>query len=163
GIAAAGAYGFTRRATVRLYLELRVLFGGRCDTDPQYPWFRAILRGRGGGSQPRRAERLAERAAEYRLRVIGPGDVYSLSGAPPDFFGGLLARIAPVCPEKAAHVGGEALTQIIDGGIRVARDRGAPSLRGEALMGVLMLACGHGCADDPLHPWIAEAMREGSG
>src|SRR5262245_45441568 len=34
----AGGYGFTNRGPVRLFIEMRFLFGSAFDTDPQYPW-----------------------------------------------------------------------------------------------------------------------------
>src|SRR5262245_54088671 len=38
GITKATSYGLTQRDTVRLYVELMVLFGSHFDTDPQHPW-----------------------------------------------------------------------------------------------------------------------------
>jgi hypothetical protein len=35
-----------------------------------------------------------------------------------------------------------------------------PAIRGENLMAKLMFVLGHGCADDPLYPWVARTLRD---
>jgi hypothetical protein len=172
GLAQADGYGFDQRGPVRLYLELMVLFGSRFDTDPQYPWARAVLTGQ--GSQLRRARSLYQHALDYRRAVAGPKDAYALRAlrnirawtagpidfAPDDLVPAMLALIADLYPEKADYVGGEALAALIRKGRDGARVQRFTSPRAMALVVILMLAFGHGCGTDPFYPWIARTLRD---
>jgi hypothetical protein len=63
-------------------------------------------------------------------------------------------------PQKAAYIGEEALTTLIQDGRAEARKFGFTTLRAEALVVVLMFAFGHGCTDDPLYPWISRTLTD---
>jgi hypothetical protein len=174
GMERAAGYGFDLRGPVRLYLELMLLFGSRFDTDPQYPWAAEILTNRDSGSQMQRAERLYERTMDYRRKVAGPADSYTLNALrrirafavqslsfPPDaLVPTMLGEITQVYPEKAAYIGSEGLSALIRQGGDGARNQRFATPRGMALVVVLMLAFGHGCGADPLYPWIARTLRD---
>jgi len=174
GMERATNYGFTTRGPVRLYLELMLLLGSHFDTDPQYPWVTEILAGRDSGPQMDRAARLYERTMDYREKVAGPNDAYSLDALRNiavlarqplslpgnDFLAGMLREIALVYPEKAAYVGDEGISALIRKGMDGARMQRFSTARGMALVVLLMLAMGHGCGSDPLYPWIAQTLRD---
>lgn len=175
GMAAAERHGFDLRGPVRMYLELMLLFGSRFDTDPQYPWFHELLTAEPDAPQMQRAGRIHARVTEYRRQVAGPDDDYTFAALrrilqfaeqpldypPAQIVGEMARQFAAVYPEKVAWLGEPALTNLIEEGVETARRLKSPSARGEALMSVLMFAFGHGCADDPLYPWIANTIRDG--
>jgi hypothetical protein len=174
GIGQAKSYGFTFRGPVRLYLELMLLFGTHFDTDPQYPWAAEILTDQDTGSQMDRAERLYEKTMDYREKVAGPQDAYSLEALKQiaifarqhislpshDFIPGMLQYINIIYPQKADYVGDEGLESLIHKGIECAQLMQFSTVRGMTLVIVLMLAFGHGCAADPLYPWIERTLKD---
>ena len=174
GMARAGGYGFTFRGPVRFYLELMLLFGSHFDTDPQYPWAAAILRDQEGGPQMQRAERLWEMTRDYRDTVAGQQDAYTLTALrrisdrarqpltvpSADFASFMREEMTRAYPQKATYVGEAGLTALIGRATAPARAHGFSTPRGAALLVVLMFAFGHGCADDPLYPWIARTLTD---
>ena len=79
GITQARGHGITFRGPVRLYLELMLLFGSHFDSDPQYPWAIEILNDQDGTNQMQRAKNLYRRTRDYREKVGGPRDAYTLA------------------------------------------------------------------------------------
>lgn len=170
----ARGYGLTLRGPVRLYLELMLLFGSYFDTDPQYPWVTAILMDRNSFPEMHRAQQLYDKTMEYRIRVAGPDDAYTigaldnislvaryplnLSGA--DFVAAMRDQIERIYPQKATYIGDAGLDALIHKGIAGAREQGFSTDRSVALLIVLMLAFGHGCGIDPLYPWIGATLRD---
>jgi hypothetical protein len=73
----------------------------------------------------------------------------------------VLREIARVYPQKAAHVGTGGLEALVGEGFETAHRFGLSTRHEAALMIVLMVAFGHGCADDPLYPWIGATLRDG--
>ena len=173
GVGRADSHGFTLRGPVRLYLEMMLLFGSFFDTDPQYPWAAEILANR-DSEQMQRAERLYEKVMDYRERVAGPEDAYTLRALrnisilarqslelPSDnFVPAMRQEITRVYPQKAAYVGDEGIEALIRRGIEGARKQRFSTVRGAVLVTVLMLAFGHGCGADPLYPWIAGTLKD---
>ncbi len=173
GMSQATKYGFTYRGPVRLYLELMLLFGSYFDTDPQYPWATEILTNKEVGSQMQRAEWLYEKTMDYRKKVAGPEDVYTLEALkkiavfarnpismPADnYIPALLREIALIYPQKAAYVGKAGLEALIRKGIVGAQRQRFTTMRGAALVATLMLAFGCGCGIDPLYPWIGKTLN----
>ena len=173
GIDRAGSHGFTLRGPVRFYLELMLLFGSHFDTDPQYPWASAILTNQDAGSQMQRAEWLFDKTMDYRKRVSGPEDAYSLEAlrnialfvqhplplSSENYIPAIIKEIANIYPQKAAYVGNEGLETLIRKGIGGAQRQRFTTVRGVTLVIVLMLAFGHGCGNDPLYPWIANSLK----
>jgi hypothetical protein len=168
----AGGHGLTERGPVRLFIELMFLFGSDFDTDPQYPWAAKFLQS--SEDQMQRAERLYERTLDYQDKVSGPDAANTrkaledlsvlarrpLPFPPEDFDAGMLREMARVYPQKAADIGEEGLKSLLSQGRDEARRYRFPTVRGEALIVVLMFAFGHGCTDDPLYPWIARTLKD---
>jgi hypothetical protein len=160
---------------MRLYLELMLVFGSHFVTDPQYAWAGEILSDR-EPAQMLRAEKIYDKARDYRAKVVGPGDEYALralrnvsalaNGALPlttsNFKEGMLQELSRVYPEKADYIGRDAMNAVIDKGDQVARDFGFSTVRSVALPIVLMFAFGHGCFEDLLYPWIGKTIKDES-
>jgi len=172
GIDRAGAYGFTNRGPIRLFIELRYLFGSAFDTDPQYPWAAKIVNA--AEDQMLRAEQLYEKSLDYEEKVAGPhaANTYKalkglsvLAQSPfvlstQDYIAGMLMEMARIFPQKADYVGEAGLRAIVNEGSGEARKYQFPTLRGHAVMTVLMFAFGHGCTNDPLYPWISRTLAD---
>lgn len=174
GVARAGRYGIDCRGPLRLYLELMLLFGSSFDTDPQYPWATEILKDEDCASQMERAERIYEKTLDYLENVAGPDDAYAhkalghisaLAGQPAsiswdNFVPLMLEEMARAHPQKKDYVGEDGLSLLIDKGIAASRRYGLSTARATTLFILLTFAFGHGCHEDPLHPWIAEALAD---
>lgn len=181
GIARAHDHGFGLRGPVRLYLELMVLLGSSFDRDPQYPWAAEIL-AEYAADPMRCAQRLHVHAMDYLEELDGPDDAYLIGalsklgaaarGGPTDlsplpaslsedrFIPEMLRVITEVHPVRAAYIGRAGLEALIRRGILDARFHGVATPRGTALLIALMSTLGHGCAEDPQYPWIAETLSE---
>ena len=173
GIERAHGYGFTFRGPVRLYLELMLLFGSHFDTDPQYSWSADILR-RAAEPQMRRADSLYRKTLDYRAAVAGPEDAHTFAALPriralvrqppaltrESFIQVMAVEITHAYPQKAAYLGAHGMDSLIRAGILGGRELGLATLRSFARMTMLMLAFGHGCARDPLYPWIERTLKD---
>lgn len=175
GIGRAAEHGLTFRGPVRLYLELIVMFGSHFDADPQYPWAGEILNET--GPQMPRAERLFEKAMDFRRVVAGPDDehlfralgrVSELGRQPAELATERQEHVAAVAglvrdlyPQKAQYLGEDRLLTFVELGYDKAVSLGSRSGLTLALPTVLMLAFGAGCFDDPLYPWIGNTLRTG--
>lgn len=174
GMSQAEQYGFTHRGPVRLYLELMLLFGSYFDTDPQYPWAAEILTNQESGTQMQRAERLYEKTMDYRQKVAGAEDVYTLEAlkkivvfakqpftiSTDNFIPAIQREIEYIYPQKAAYVGKAGLEALIRKGVDGAQRQQFMTERSMGLVVVLMLAFGHGCGKDPLYSWIAKTLQD---
>lgn len=170
--ARAGRHGFTNRGPVRLCVEMTFLYGSAFDTDPQYPWAASILAG--DADQMARAERLYEQVLDYQERVSGPRTAHTRDAlrklavwgrhvpefGPAEFIEGAMWELRQLFPRKADYLGDEALRALVHEACGSARDAAFHSSRAHLLMVALMFAFGHGCADDPLYPWIGRTLRD---
>jgi hypothetical protein len=171
GIGCAHAHGFTLRGPVRLFLELMTLFGSEFHSDPQYEWASTTLANASRDSETRVARRLYEHAKHYQSRVFGPHHAY-LNGAlrrirhlaQPNAIAieTLTSRATEVLrrvyPEKANDLGEQHLRALLTGAVKDARKYHLPDVRGAVHLTCLQLVFGRGCANDPLHPWIGQAL-----
>ena len=170
-IGRAEGYGFTNRGPIRLYIEMAFLYGSAFDDDPQYPAVGGNLRG--FGDQMERAERIHQWQIDYYNRVSGPdagnvrGAIQSLpiSASAPiaetdDFAASMLGTLDSVCPQKAAYTGEAGLRALIGEGMAEARNYGFDTVAQTALLVILKFGFGHGCARDPLYPWISRALQD---
>jgi hypothetical protein len=165
-------YGFTNRGPIRLCIEMMFLFGSGFDSDVQYEKAGAYLRDT--GDQMVRAEKMRQYCLDYLEKVSGPKSVNvhrSLKGlwafakgpmniSADHFVTDLLGAMRSLFPQKTAYVGDNALTELIQEGRSEAAKYHFDTLRGEALMVVLMFSFGHGCTNDPLYPWIARNLQD---
>jgi hypothetical protein len=174
GIDRARQYGITFRGPIRLYLELMLLLGSYFDNDPQYPWATEILVDESSASQIQRAENLYDKTCEYREKVGGSRDEYTLKAlrgiaefarkplqiSSSDLVSTLLDEMGNIYPQKKEFVGEHGLRMLIDKGMATAQEYGFSAVRSLALPVVLMFAFGHGCFNDPLYPWIAKTVQD---
>jgi hypothetical protein len=150
-----------------------LLFGSHFDTDPQYPWTAAILKNQEWGGEMQRAEILFQKTLEYRKEVVGPHEAYALQALrniqnlaahPPPFSGDFVTEVRRgmtlVYPQKAAYVGPEGIDAVIHAGIEAAQGYGFVAVREVAMFCVVLLGFGHGCAADPLYPWIGGVLTD---
>lgn len=173
GVDAARQHGLTTRGPVRLYVELMVFLGHRFVADPQYPWVSAILDDE-KLSQARKGDELWQRLSTYIVEAIGPQDDFAsgvrrkrrvLTEFPfstldsKDFESGLLHAIRRVDSPRALHLGAEALSALMQEGVKQASVWGLYTPPGQGLFVVLCLLFGHGCADDPLLVWLRESLQ----
>jgi len=166
----ARGHGLTLQGPVRLFIEMTLLFGSAFDTDPQYPWAVTILAGIVPNQQIRRAEALYDRTRDYLRDVAGPDNAYTrtaleqlalLARQPaPISASNLYREIDRAYPQKVADLGKAALDALIRDGLEAARAASLSSPRGMVLMVLLRIAFGHGCAGDPLYPWIERTLRD---
>jgi len=63
-------------------------------------------------------------------------------------------------PQKTDYLGKENLTNLINEACTKARLYGFHTIRGQAMIVVLMFAFGHGCVNDPLYPWISQTLKD---
>ncbi len=168
----AGEYGFTNRGPIRLFIEIMFLRGSAFDTDPQYPILGEILRS--PEEQMQRAQRIYEESLDYYENVSGSGAVnvhkalrelsnivrHCLTFSSNTFDTEILDEMTHVFPQKILYIGEQGLIELIHEGRAEARKYELSTVRGEALMVVLMFAFGHGCTDDPLYPWISRTLKD---
>jgi len=168
----ADSYGFTNRGSVRLYIELMFLFGSDFDTDPQYLLLGKILKA--PDHQMQRAEQIYQVVLEYQKKVSGSDNMnvrealgaLSIFAEMSDtinvnnFEAEMLQELTSAFPQKVAYVGQNGMNELIHKGRIEAQKYGFSSVRGEAMMIILMFAFGHGCTKDPLYPWISRTLRD---
>ena len=168
----ASSYGFTNRGPMRLYIELMFLYGSDFDTDPQYPSLGKILNA--PGDQMQRAERIYEGLVDYQKNVSGSEainvhkalEALAIFARKPQAFSAdnfvaeMLQEMSNAFPQKAAYVGREGLTKLIDEGRAEARKYQFLTIRGDALLIILKFAFGHNCTNDPLYPWMSQTLND---
>ena len=168
----AESYGFTNKGPVRFYIDLMFLYGSDFDTDPQYPALSKVLNA--SGDQMTRAEQIYEEILDYQSKVSGIDNVNvtnvlealsvlaqkQIAFTQDNFEVTIFKGINHAFPQKVSYIGKEALTKLIAEGRTEAQRYDFATLRGEALIVVLMFALGHGCTNDPLYPWIAQILRD---
>jgi hypothetical protein len=168
----AGAYGFTNRGPIRLFLELEFLLGSAFDTDPQYPWTAKILQS--SHDQMERAGWLFQKTIDYQQEVDGPDGEHRRAAL--ERFAVLLQKPLPLpskddrsvslremhkmFPQKTVFVGQEWLAKLVRQGRQTAPENGLSTSRGECLLVLLMFMFGHGCMRDPLFPWVRQALHD---
>jgi hypothetical protein len=168
----AESFGLTNRGPVRLFIELRFLFGSGFDSDPQYPWASKILTSE--ADQMARAEALYDSTLDYQRQVSGPAgkntrialaqlgvlarQASDVSLA--DFLIAARGEMTRIFPEKAVYVGESGLDALVRRGQLVARNHDFSTDRAKMLIVALMFAFGHRCTDDPLYPWIETTLTD---
>lgn len=167
-------YRFTLRGTIRLYLEMMLLFGSHFDTDPQYPWISEILSDRHSVSEMQRAEWLHEKITEYQEKVSGANGVNTRNaleklseiGKQPfevpdkDFDFSIKYEMSRIFPQKVEYVGQKQISDLISRGRGLARQFELPKTQGDTLLTILAFSFGHGCTEDPLYPWIGNTLAD---
>lgn len=168
----AWSYGFTNRGPIRLYIELMFLCGSHFDTDPQYSSMGKVLRG--ASDQMIKAENLHEGHNVYLNEVSGVDAVNvrnalrqllafasgPLSFSETDLCGGLHREMKRIFPQRYDYVGKSGISELIEEAKQIASDYCFVGERPVTLMTALMFTFGHGCANDPLYPWIAGTLRD---
>lgn len=166
------AYGFTFRGSLRLFVELTLLYGSGFDEDPQYPVVRSILVA--PRDQMVRAQEIIDHIDQFQSEVAGPDacNVFNalqalsqLARAPDryvltDLTEQLVRDMTLAFPEKVAYVTEPNLRHLIGLGRNQALGFGFEHARAQALIPILMFAFGYCCTDDPLYPWIGRTLND---
>lgn len=173
-IRAAGAYGFTNRGPVRMYLDLCVTFGHGFVDDPMYPWAAEAIGEPDPETQTERAETLFSESTVAVEKIYGPQDAYALAALralstwarqPFEFPDSRLEEYAvwqmhSIHPEKADFAGVDALRLLFRDAQGACADLGVSAPRPVILTTALKFAFGAGCLDDPLYGWIGATLAQ---
>lgn len=165
-------YGFTKRGPVRFFIETAVLLGIDFATDPQYPWAGEILNDPTARDQVDRADELYSQVMHFVDAAGGPERQYAKealrrardlpleapSFSASSFEGELTAVLNRIHPEKIDAVGRAAVRGLIYRAVADSHRYGVATDEGICLLIGLMFAVGHGCAQDPKYPWIANTL-----
>ncbi len=168
----ASVHGFTLKGPMRLFVELMLMCGSSFDCDPQYEAITEALKGR--GMEMSRAENMRIAHHEYLVEVAGTNNtninnaLFRLAEFAGNFEENddkgfedrLLYELKAGFPERARYCGEQALRDMIRKGRSDAVSFGLPSMRSQALLVILNSAFGHGCASDPLYPWISQTLTD---
>ena len=168
----ARGHGFTLTGPLRLFLELCFLRGIAFDTDPQ---FHAVQRALNSPvDEMIRAGAMYDEFEAYLTQVSGREgrntreslmyiDQWARANAPlqgGSFKAAMVQALEQAFPQKLAYIGRPALEALIAEGMQAAIDHHFTTSRQAALMVMLMFSFGHGCADDPLYPWINSTLHD---
>lgn len=171
-IARAQKTGFSNRGPIRLYIELMFLCGSDFHTDPTYPGLKEILESK--EDQMIRAEKIYEAMVAYNETVAGEGNINvhkalawlgSIADKPlvvneKDFEAQMQEELYKAFPQKVDYAGEKGIQTLIQTGKALGIEQQFTSYRGHALLVILMFAFGHGCAKDPLYPWIYRTLHD---
>lgn len=178
GIKQAGSYGLTKKGPVRLYIELMFTFGSDFDTDVQIPWAADSLNDQSVEDQIEKTVLLQQNTLNYIEQAAGPANTFNLKAfqtisqmaadnslfllqANGLFEDKMVAKLVQIHPEKCDYVGKADLRLLIQGSLEQARKYGLNTELGAILLTLLMFTLGHGCATDPLYPWISNTLDRG--
>jgi len=172
GIERARKYGFTWRGPVKFYIETMILLGVDFDTDPQYPLPGKILRDVSIPDQTERADQVYAWLMELLDAAGGPDREYAkqalrqarriplepIAVSSANFEEEIIHRMKENHPEKVDYLGGKVLRNLIPRAIEETKKFSVYSDAGVCLFIGLMFAVGHGFAQDPKYPWIANTL-----
>lgn len=169
-VARAEGHGLVSQGGIRLYLELAAMLGAGFDDDPQYPWARETLRYERFPNEMYKAGRLETLARRCLRQLRGPRDsdpqtirepLERWASAPPS--ADVNSTFAALAPRRLAYIGTAAASELLHrAAATVTRLHGADDPHTAAAIAVLFFCFGAGCEQDPLLPWIGDALGEGA-
>lgn len=171
-ISRAREVGFTNRGPIRLYIELMFLCGSDFHNDPLYPKLEPVLYS--NDDQMLRAHLIYEGMIDYHENVSGKDNINTRKSL--EYLGEIAYRpimfdrhrfnfqmyeeLYRAFPLKVEYSGMPGVNALIEQGRSLAMQYQFESLRSHALLIILMFAFGHGCAKDPLYPWISNTLND---
>jgi hypothetical protein len=164
--------GFTDARQIRLCWQLMTSFGSHFDTDPQYQWLHPFLDMADSLDARERARLLRWHSTLYLNRAYGKNGVYGIAAAVrvseldtdmlaevgADYRDRGLDLLARIHPERLAWLSAPILHWLLDKAAEDAKRHGLGGVAAAPLLLCLMFCLGHGVADDPLYPWVREAL-----
>lgn len=176
GLERASRYGFTQRATVRLFVEMMFMLGSDFDTDPQFPWLRRLLVDAAVQDEVVRADHLWEDMMSFVQATVGAEAVltrhalqrmraesfYGPSASAPGFPDDAIQRLRSLYPERCDFADTDTLHSVVASGITIANHYKVSSGAGTLLFIVLTFMLGHGFARDAQFPWIETILHDES-
>lgn len=174
GLASARRAGFTQARQIRLLLQLMTHFGSHFDTDPQYAWLHPWLDASSGPDAAERARLLYWHATLYLERAYGREGVHGIGAAlqasrldlaalaviGADYAGRAPQLLARLHSQRTPFLSRETAGALIARASSEAPRLGLGGTAAAPLLLALMFGFGHHVAEDPLHPWAAEALAE---
>ncbi len=164
--------GFNRYGTTRLYLQLMMSFGSGFDKDIQLPWASSIIRDNQIPDQKIKAQRLWRSAHNYRQKILGNNlehiqkalkrslhfleSVEEASGNAENW---LPSRLRSAFPQKADYIGPDKIQSLIELAELRTRHIEGNSTKNTCLYASFLFAFGQHVFDDPLYPWISDAIK----
>jgi hypothetical protein len=175
GVERAFSYGLTAQSAVRFYIEMMFILGSGFDKDPMFPWAGEILNDPTTTDQYHKTDRLYERLSDYLNRALGQSNEFyhnalrriraefmatepALGSLDLDEY--LAAACRRVYPEKYAYIGDSVVRTVAINAGHEAVTCGINSDRGAIVLAALMFLLGSAVHQDPLHPWVLEALSE---
>lgn len=166
-------YNLDDRMAARFLLEIMLTLGCEFDSDPQFPWARAILQDRISSNQVR-VQQLHVFLGTHIERVIGPRNEHILRAcrnfkemaiADRVLHGSLsaveiLSWLDSVYPEKARSLVEDHIHALQNEANEVARKLALPADNGTTIIIVLMVLFGHGALADPMYPWLKISLAQ---
>ena len=173
-VARAEKFGFSQRASTRLYIDLTWDLGWDCEHDPQYPWIGEIIRQEKDRSQLEQAESLYARLMDWMDKTCGEGHAdreaaYALIRKAPlaelpvrlsHFETEMASCLSRLYPRRFAYAGPAAMDALI----RQAREQAQTlfhfrSDTALALVALIAFLFGHAFWQNPLHEaWAGPAI-----
>lgn len=167
----AANYGLSSVRSVCIYLNCMLWLGSRFDTDLQYPWARTILTDPHLRSQRARADRLADAAVKFMLRLAGPDNqniaalrerLLSEGDALSDIW--MRSFPAQLCaayfPAKWELLDEEIRNGLMPAGRRLAARYGMHDAASSGVYTILMFLLGSSFDNDPQFPWAAGILND---
>lgn len=172
GLQAARRAGFTAAPQIRLYLQLMTSFGSRFGKDLQYQWLHPLLDSDKGLPARERARLLHWHSTLYLDRTYGKNglhgiaaglqasrlDMAALAEVGSDFANRAPHLLARLHPQRVPYLSGSIGRWLIEQAAEGAARHGLGGAAAAPLLVCLMFGFGHGVVDDPLHPWVREAL-----
>jgi hypothetical protein len=175
GVERALAYGLTAQSAVHFYIEMMFILGSGFDRDPMFPWAGEILNDPAIVSQYEKTDRLFYKTSDYLNWSLGKSNEYyynALRRIRQEFLGAEIGLgsmrfeeyaaewFFRMYPEKYAYAG-DAVARIV--AAQAAHEAMAHSIesdRGCMVLGMLMFLLGSDVHNDPLHPWVNDALAK---
>ncbi len=179
GMQNAKKYDFTKKGSVRFYIEMMFMFGSYFDTDFQYPWIHKVLLNEEIKSEMVRADFLHINLMDYHRKAVGEESEYALrallnskhlrainfknayeAGNTAIFEKDILRDMYKVYPEKSTFLGDEILMKVISTGIERAQTYQIDTLEGKLIFISILFSLGHQFDKDPQFPWIVSTLTD---
>ena len=175
GINRGRTYGLTNRGPLRFYIELMFMYGSDFDTDPQCLWASQVLADT-FPNQMTKSNELYRKAMVFTNEIAGENYVHAkaalrrvhatkyedLPQLDGKFDDVMFAKLQQMHPEKVRALGDDSTRTVIQHGKRLPEKLSLDPNRGAALCVGAMFALGHGFGQDPLLPWIARTITNGT-
>jgi hypothetical protein len=177
GITRAESYGFNTAGETCRYISLMFMFGSRFDEDPQLPWAMQVLQDKAISTPWARMNHLYDKALDFLERVAGAnGEYYKRSllkirsqsfetftkAGAGNLAQNLRSFLAGLYPQKYHELDAARIENLIELAQSSAGKAGLVTQQGIFVYAGLMFLLGSHFDSDPLYPWAAAVLEDGS-